>query len=111
VILADAEITAYEADIPLYEIAIEDNGIGFEEIYVDRIFQMFQRLHGLKEYEGTGMGLAICRSIVERHCGRITARSTPGQGTTFLVILPAQPREEELTSHDGFTKTNHDPHG
>ena len=110
-ILPGSEITADEADIPWYEIAIEDNGIGFEEIYLDRIFQMFQRLHGRKEYEGTGMGLAICRSIVERHRGRITARSTPGQGTTFLVILPAQPREEELTSHDGSTKTNHDPHG
>jgi signal transduction histidine kinase len=72
---------------------------------------MFQRLHGRKEYEGTGMGLAICRSIVERHRGRITARSTPGQGTIFLVMLPAQPREEELASHDGPTKTNHDPHG
>jgi PAS domain S-box-containing protein len=110
-ILPGSEITADETDIPWYEIAIEDNGIGFEEIYVDRIFQMFQRLHGRKEYEGTGMGLAICRSIVERHRGRITARSTPGQGTTFLVTLPAQPREEELISHDGSTKTNHDPHG
>jgi PAS domain S-box-containing protein len=109
--LPDSEIAADEANNPRYEIAIEDNGIGFEEIYLDRIFQMFQRLHGRKEYEGTGMGLAICRSIVERHHGQITARSTPGQGTTFLVILPAQSREEELTSHDGSTKTNYDPHG
>ncbi len=108
-ILPGSEIPADEADIPWYEIAIEDNGIGFEEIYLDRIFQVFQRLHGREEYGGTGMGLAICRSIVERHRGRITARSTPGQGTTFLVILPAQPCEEELTSHDGSTKTNHDP--
>jgi PAS domain S-box-containing protein len=110
-ILPSSEIIADEADIAWCEIAIEDNGIGFEEIYVDRIFQMFQRLHGRKEYEGTGMGLAICRSIVERHRGRITAHSTPGQGTTFLVTLPAQPGEEELTSHDGSTKTDHDPHG
>jgi light-regulated signal transduction histidine kinase (bacteriophytochrome) len=110
-ILPGAEIAAVESDIPWYEIAIEDNGIGFEEIYLDRIFQMFQRLHGRKEYEGTGMGLAICRSIVERHRGRITARSTPGRGTTFLVILPAQPREEDLTPHDDSTKINHDPHG
>jgi PAS domain S-box-containing protein len=109
-LLSDFEIKADDTNVPWYEIAIEDNGIGFEEIYLDRIFQMFQRLHGRREYEGTGMGLAICRSIVERHHGRITARSRPGQGTTILVILPAQPREEELSSHDGSTKTDHDSH-
>jgi PAS domain S-box-containing protein len=77
--------------IPWYEIAIEDNGIGFEEIDLDRIFQVFQRLHGRGDYEGTGMGLAICREIVERHRGRITARSMPGQGATFLVTLLSRP--------------------
>jgi len=73
---------------PRWEIAVRDNGIGFEQIYLDRIFELFQRLHGRHEYEGTGMGLAICRKIVERHSGTITAQSTLNVGTTFLVTLP-----------------------
>jgi len=72
----------------LYEILIEDNGIGFEEKYLDRIFQPFQRLHGTNQYAGTGMGLAICRRIAERHGGSITATSQPAMGTTFIVGLP-----------------------
>jgi PAS domain S-box-containing protein len=72
-------------------IVVEDNGIGFEEKYLDRIFQVFQRLHARNEYEGSGIGLAICRRIVERHGGRITATSSPGVGTTFLITLPHRP--------------------
>ncbi len=71
-------------------IAVEDNGIGFDEKYLDRIFQPFQRLHGRSEYEGSGIGLAICRKIVERHGGTITAASQPGVGSTFIVTLPAR---------------------
>lgn len=75
---------------------IEDNGIGFDEKYADRIFSPFQRLHGRGEYEGTGMGLAICRRIVERHDGLISVLSEPGKGTTFVVRLPVyQSREAE----------------
>jgi PAS domain S-box-containing protein len=69
-------------------ISIADNGIGFEEKYLDRIFTIFQRLHGKHQYEGTGVGLAVCRRIAERHGGTITAKSTPGEGTVFLVRLP-----------------------
>jgi|HubBroStandDraft_4_1064222.scaffolds.fasta_scaffold14955_4 PAS domain S-box-containing protein len=77
-----------------WQIAVADNGIGFDERYLDRIFKLFQRLHERGTYEGTGMGLAISRKIVERHHGTITARSAPGQGTTMLVTLPSrQPQE------------------
>jgi PAS domain S-box-containing protein len=81
----------------LIQILIKDNGIGFDEKYLDRIFTMFQRLHNKDEYEGTGVGLAICRKIVDRHSGSITARSTPGQGTTFVVTMPVvQPKGVEV---------------
>ncbi len=73
------------------DIRVEDNGIGFEEKQIDRIFKPFQRLHGRSSrFEGTGMGLAICKKIVERHGGSITARSIPGQGSTFIVSLPVK---------------------
>jgi PAS domain S-box-containing protein len=79
------------------QILVADNGIGFDEKYLDRIFTMFQRLHKKGEYEGTGVGLAICRKIVDRHNGTITARSRPGQGTTFVVTLPVKrPNEVEV---------------
>ena len=77
------------------KIAVADNGIGFEEKYVDRIFGMFQRLHGRNEYEGTGIGLATCRKIVERHGGTITAKSAPGEGATFIVLVPARHTDKE----------------
>jgi two-component system, LuxR family, sensor kinase FixL len=69
-------------------IAVEDNGIGFEEKYLDRIFTVFQRLHGRTQFEGSGVGLAVCRKIVERHNGTITAKSTLGEGATFIISLP-----------------------
>jgi PAS domain S-box-containing protein len=72
----------------LCRLTVSDNGIGFDEKYLDRIFNVFQRLHSRNEYEGTGMGLAIARKIVLFHHGEITAKSKPGEGTTFIVTLP-----------------------
>jgi len=80
-----------------WEITVSDNGIGFDERYLDRIFRPFQRLHGRSEFQGTGMGLAICRKIVSRHGGTITARSQPGQGSRFVVTLPAAPLAESAS--------------
>jgi PAS domain S-box-containing protein len=71
-----------------YRIGVTDNGIGFEEKYLDRIFQVFQRLHGRNEFAGTGIGLAICEKVVTNHGGAIVAASQPGQGATFSVYLP-----------------------
>jgi len=70
------------------ELTVQDNGIGFDEKYLDKIFAVFTRLHGRQEYEGTGIGLAVCRRIADRHGGTITARSKPGEGATFIVRLP-----------------------
>lgn len=75
-------------------ITIADNGIGFEQKYADRIFTIFQRLHGRHEYEGTGIGLAVCRKIIDRHGGRIVARSELGKGSTFIVYLPIKQHTE-----------------
>jgi two-component system, LuxR family, sensor kinase FixL len=76
------------------EIMVQDNGIGFEQEQAERIFQPFQRLVTRAEYEGSGMGLAICRRIVERHGGEIRADSKPGEGTLFTVILPGRPLQD-----------------
>lgn len=69
-------------------ISVQDNGIGFDQKHADRIFVMFQRLHSRNQYEGTGIGLALCKRVAERHGGTITAKSMPGQGSTFTVSFP-----------------------
>lgn len=79
----------------LCELTIQDNGIGFEEKYIDKIFAVFQRLHGRNEYEGTGVGLAVCRRITDRHGGTINARSKLGEGATFIVTLPVRQTKKE----------------
>ncbi|MEZ0542786.1 sensor histidine kinase [Fibrella arboris] len=73
---------------PYYQLTVTDNGIGFNEKYLDRIFDVFQRLHAKAQYEGTGIGLAICKRVVAYHHGSITARSQEGIGTTFIITLP-----------------------
>ena len=77
------------------QLSFSDNGIGFDEKYLDRIFTPFQRLHGRNEYEGTGIGLAVCRKIVERHGGTLTAESTPGEGSRFIATLPLVQTKEK----------------
>ncbi|MVT07351.1 sensor histidine kinase [Chitinophaga tropicalis] len=72
----------------LCSIHVEDNGIGFDPAYAERIFLLFQRLHGMSEYSGTGIGLAICKKIVDSHHGHISATALPGEGATFIVVLP-----------------------
>jgi signal transduction histidine kinase len=85
---AQAQERGYSPHEYLYEITVEDNGVGFDPQHAGRMFQVFQRLHSRKEFEGTGVGLAICRKIAERHGGQITAQSQIGHGAKFTITLP-----------------------
>ncbi len=96
-----------ESEVPAgyCRIYVEDNGIGFDEKYLDRIFKVFQRLHGRTQYEGSGVGLAVCRKIVERHNGHLTAAGKPDNGATFIITLPltqtaqGENNESEIDNH------------
>ncbi|WP_157962717.1 sensor histidine kinase [Chitinophaga deserti] len=84
-----------KADEKYIRIRVQDNGIGFDQAYADRIFLIFQRLHGVSEYKGTGIGLAICKKIAEAHQGYISAESIPGEGATFIITLPLKQLRED----------------
>ena len=72
------------------KLIIKDNGIGFDSKYAERIFDLFQKLHSKDEYSGSGIGLSLCKKIVEAHGGNITAQSEPGIGSEFCVCLPLE---------------------
>jgi signal transduction histidine kinase len=90
-------------------VAVEDNGIGFDDKYAERIFGTFQRLHGRSQYEGTGIGLSIARKIAWRHDGDITATAVDGEGATFRLTLPLAPAQ--LTAvHDPLPQPQSERH-
>jgi light-regulated signal transduction histidine kinase (bacteriophytochrome) len=93
VIHVDGHVEGSPANGSLCRLVVRDNGIGFDEKYLDRLFKPFQRLHGQSAYEGTGIGLAICKKIAERHGGSISVASAPGEGARFEVTLPVEQRE------------------
>ncbi|RYY41676.1 MAG: hybrid sensor histidine kinase/response regulator [Chitinophagaceae bacterium] len=93
------------AEGPFCRIVIGDEGIGFDEKYTSKIFTLFQRLHGREEYEGTGIGLAIVKKIVEKHNGLIFARSKPGEGARFIVLLPAHRDVQTASSLESASTT------
>ncbi len=83
-------LSAFEKEKTFHVIKIRDNGIGFDQRDADRIFNVFTRLHGNREYRGTGVGLSIVRKVIENHQGFITVDSELGKGSVFKVYLPAQ---------------------
>ena len=91
------KISSSQTDSRFIQLLVQDNGIGFDAQHADQLFQPFRRFVGRSEYEGSGMGLAICRKIVERHNGEIIAVSQIDQGATFIVTLPVK-----QTNHKTF---------
>ncbi len=107
--MTEEQLPGASAGDEICQIMVQDNGIGFDEKYLDRIFTVFQRLHSRSEYEGTGIGLAVCRKILDRHGGIISAKSAEGQGATFIVTLPVKQRMKN--ADETSRGTNHDSNG
>jgi len=90
VININSQIISAVNQIPRYKISISDNGIGFDAKYREEIFMVFKRLHSFHEFEGSGVGLSICKKIIEKHNGSIVAEGMPGEGSTFIIELPRE---------------------
>ena len=87
-------LPASGSGLSYYKLSVIDNGIGFDEQYIDRIFKLFERLHGKNSYPGSGIGLAICKQIVINHQGMLQAESKPDEGATFRIYLPVNSLSE-----------------
>ncbi len=98
VVATGGEIPGASRGSEICNISVQDNGIGFDQKFADQIFIVFQRLHTRQEYEGTGIGLAVCRKITDRHGGAIVAKSVDGRGATFIVTLPV--KQPAQPTHD-----------
>jgi signal transduction histidine kinase len=90
VINIHSEVISSKDQSPRYKISISDNGIGFDSKYRDEIFMVFKRLHSFHEFEGSGVGLSICKKIIEKHNGSIVGEGAPGEGATFIIELPRE---------------------
>jgi two-component system CheB/CheR fusion protein len=89
-------VDSFDPEGGFFRITIEDNGIGFNSQYADRIFNIFQRLHSREKYDGTGIGLSITKKIIEKHNGIIASNSIEGQGTVFIIVLPEKQERGEM---------------